>query len=107
MEARDSHRLANKLDSRESDTDSQGGPRMVRVAESVMVTRNSHRLANEPDSRESDTDSHNPICESTITAINDGVGALKRPFVQRLSERCSVSHCGNKRPVYRQGRTIR
>jgi len=56
MEARDSHRLANKLDSRESDTDSQGGPRMVRVAESVMVTRNSHRLANEPDSRESDTE---------------------------------------------------
>ena len=58
MVTRDSHRLANEPDSRESDTDSQGGPHMVRVAESMMVTRDSHRLANEPERRESDTDSH-------------------------------------------------
>ena len=69
MVTRDSHRLANEPDPRESDTDSQGGPHMVRVAEPVMVTRDSHRLANEPDSRESDTDSHTPICESTNTGL--------------------------------------
>ena len=65
---RDSHKLANQPESRESDTDSQGGPHMVRVAESPGVTPDSHGLANEPDSRESDTDSHTPICESTNTA---------------------------------------
>ena len=40
-----------KPNSRESDTNLQGGPHTVRVTNSVMVTRDSHRLANKPDSR--------------------------------------------------------
>ena len=66
---------------RDSDTDSQGGPHMDPPQAILFVgllggpergpaTRNSHELANEPDSRESDTDSHTPICESTDTVVH-------------------------------------